>query len=79
MNFFPNKLTLKESLALLVEKHTLSEVLDRLAEFADSNAQVSEADAASEWNHLVKVLEGATHQAKILESRADTIERDFSN
>jgi hypothetical protein len=68
-------LTLKQALALLVEKHGFSEVLDRLSELADSNAQTSETpDTVQDWNQIAAGLETITQQAKLAEHRTHHIE-----
>lgn len=75
-----NKFTLKESLALFVEKHCWSEVLDRLAELADFNAQTADApDEVSDWQELSKTLEAAIAQAKVLESHFDHLKSDLDH
>jgi hypothetical protein len=66
MNISP-ELTLKDTLFCLSERHSLSEVLDRLAEVSDFYAQTASPCKAADWHQLAKTLESATQQAKKLE------------
>lgn len=67
-----NDLTLKQTLSCLTEAHRFSEVLDRLSELADSNADTSESkQLAHEWHLVAGGLEILTLHVKRLESHPD--------
>jgi hypothetical protein len=69
---------MKEVLSLLVTRHGFSEVLDRLTELADSNAQTGDVDA-QDWGGIARILEAATKQASALEGRLHPIESSSRN
>lgn len=56
------KATLKETLEVLINKHTLAEVLDRITDLAHEQCSKSENDCTS-CKELVAILEQATQCA----------------
>lgn len=76
MNISP-EMTLKETLSSLVDRYSLSEVLDRLVELSDFCAESEPSEA--KWNELTKTLEAATRQAKQLESRLQNLQSNSNH
>ena len=59
--------TLKFQLFLLIEKHGLPEVLDRLADLTNEQSQLASNQSHSQdWDDLTTLLERATNQSLVI-------------